>query len=106
MYAVIQSGGKQHRVSKGEQLQLEKLEGAEGDKITFDDVLLVKDGDRLLVGTPNVDGAKVSGKIVAHGKDKKIDVFTYKRRKNYSRRLGHRQQFTRVEITAISAPKE
>jgi large subunit ribosomal protein L21 len=106
MYAVIQSGGKQHRVSKGEQIQLEKLDGAEGDKITFDDVLLVKDGDRLLVGTPNVDGANVSGKIVAHGKDKKINVFTYKRRKNYARRLGHRQQFTCVEITTISAPKE
>ena len=106
MYAVIQAGSKQHRVTKGEHLKLEKLEGNGGESITFDDVLLVKDGDRLLVGTPNVDGASVSGKILGHGKDKKIHVFTYKRRKNYSRRIGHRQEHTMVEITAIKAPKE
>ena len=106
MYAVIQAGGKQHRVTQGEQLKLEKLAGNDGENITFDDVLLIKDGDRLLVGTPNVDGASVSGKILRHGKDKKIDVFTYKRRKNYSRRVGHRQEHTMVEITAIQAPKE
>ncbi len=102
MYAVIRSGGKQHRVSTGETLKLEKLAGEPGDELTFDEVLLVADGDELKIGTPNVEGAAVSARIVKQGRGKKIKVFTYKRRKNYSRRIGHRQAFTEVEITGIS----
>lgn len=103
MYAVIESGGKQHRVVAGETLKLEKLAGTPGDEITFDQVLLVSDGDDLKVGRPRVDGATVSARIVKQGRAPKIRVFTYKRRKNVARRIGHRQSFTEVEITGISA---
>ncbi len=103
MYAVIRSGGKQHRVSAGDTLKLEKLEGDAGADITFDEVLLVGDGDDLTVGAPLVAGASVTGKILTQGKGKKITVSTYKRRKGTSRTLGHRQLFTEVEITGVSA---
>ena len=107
MYAVIQSGGKQHRVQAGETIQLEKLPGESGDAVTFDEVLLVgNDEDTLHVGTPHVEGAQVTGTIVSQGRGKKLNIFTYKRRKNYTRRLGHRQPYTQIEITEITAPKE
>jgi large subunit ribosomal protein L21 len=102
MYAIIQSGGKQHRVAAGETLKLEKLKGEVGDTITFEDVRLIKSENGLQVGRPAVDGAKVQGKILNHGKGKKLRVNTYKRRKNISRRMGHRQQYTLVEITDIA----
>lgn len=103
MYAIIKSGGKQHRVVTGEHLKLEKLEGEPGQSVTFEDVFLIADGDNLQVGAPTVNGATVTGKIVAQGKGKKIAVRTYKRRKGVRRRLGHRQLYTEVEITGISA---
>ena len=103
MYAVIQTGGEQNRVAEGETLEVEKLDVKEGASVTFDQVLLVKKGDDVKVGTPLVDGAKVTAKVVAQGRGYKIQVFKYKRRKNYTRRLGHRQPFTRIEITKIAS---
>lgn len=102
MYAVIKSGGKQHRVTAGEQLKLEKLPGEVGEAITFADVLLLSNDGAVTVGTPIVSGAIVTGKIIEQGRGKKIRVFTYKRRKNIRRRLGHRQHYTLVEITKIA----
>ncbi|MFT7621612.1 MAG: large subunit ribosomal protein L21 [Myxococcota bacterium] len=103
MYAVFASGGKQHRVSSGDKLKLEKLAGNEGEDITFDEVLLVSAEGNVNVGAPTVSGATVSGRIVQHGKGRKIIVSTYKRRKGISRTLGHRQHYTLVEITGINA---
>jgi large subunit ribosomal protein L21 len=102
MYAVIKTGGKQYRVSEGDTLQVEKLAGAEGDKISFDEVLLLG-GDKHTVGAPTVKGAKVSAEILTQGRDKKIIVFKMRRRKNYRRKIGHRQPYTQVKITGIKA---
>ena len=102
MYAVIKSGGKQHRVAKGDRVKLEKLDGVEGDSVTFGEIHLVKTDDAFLVGKPGVDGASVTATIVKQGRGKKLRIFTYKRRKNCQRRMGHRQHFTEVEITGIS----
>lgn len=102
MYAVIESGGKQHRVAQGDKVHLEKLEGGAGDTVSFDQVLLVADGGNVKVGTPTVAGARVTGRIVTIGRHKKIRIFTYKRRKNQRHRAGHRQWYTLVEITGIA----
>ena len=102
MYAVIKTGGKQYRVSEGDTLQVEKLPGAAGDKISFDDVLMVG-GDTPKIGTPVVKGAKVAAEILAQDRGKKIIVFKMRRRKNYRRKQGHRQQYTSVMITGIKA---
>ena len=99
MYAVIETGGKQYKVEQGSVIYVEKLAVEAGNEVTFEKVLLV-DGK---VGTPYVKGATVTGNVVKHGKNKKITVFTYKAKKNEKRKLGHRQQFTKVEITAINA---
>ncbi len=103
MYAVIKTGGKQYRVSEGETLQVEKLVGDPGDEINFDEVLLVGGGDATKVGKPIVDGAKVTAEIMSQDRGKKIIVFKMRRRKNYRRKAGHRQLYTRVKITAIKA---
>lgn len=103
MYAVIETGGKQYRVEKDSVLYIEKLDAHEGDTVTFDKVLLVKKGDETKVGSPLVEGAKVTGKVVKHGKGKKIIVFKYKPKKNYKRKKGHRQPFTQVVIENIEA---
>jgi large subunit ribosomal protein L21 len=102
MFAVIQTGGKQYRVAKGDSLRVEKLPGDVGGAVTFDKVLLVG-GESTKVGTPHVAGAKVSATIVAQDRDKKIIVFKFRRRKNYRRKNGHRQPFTELKITAITA---
>lgn len=103
MYAIIRTGGKQYRVSEGDVLEVEKLNVQEGDEVVFDDVLtVVSDGD-VKVGKPTVEGAKVTAKVVAQGKADKIFVFKYKAKSNYRKRQGHRQPFTRVEITSIEA---
>jgi len=103
MYAIIKTGGKQYKVSEGDVIFVEKLEGAEGDSVTFDEVLtVVKDND-VVVGKPVVEGAKVTGKVQAQGKGKKILIFKYKAKSNYRRRQGHRQPFTKVEIQKIEA---
>ena len=101
MFAVIQTGGKQYRVAQGDRLRVEKLPGDVGAAVTFDKVLLVG-GDSVKVGTPLVTGAKVSAEIVAQGRDKKIIVFKFRRRKNYRRKQGHRQPFTEQKITGVS----
>jgi large subunit ribosomal protein L21 len=102
MYAVIKTSGKQHRVIEGEILRVEKLDASAGDTITLDEVLLVKKGDDLQVGSPHVKGAKVSIKVLSHGRGRKLNIFTYKRRKNLTRRMGHRQPYTEIEITSIA----
>ena len=102
MYAVIKTGGKQYRVAQGDSLRIEKLSGEVGSEVTFDEVLMVG-GDKVAVGTPRVDGASVTATITAQDRAKKIIVFKYKRRKGYRRKYGHRQPFTEVEITGVSA---
>jgi len=101
-YAVIRTGGKQYRVSEGETLRVEKLPGDVGSSITFGEVLLLG-GDSLKVGLPLVSGASVTGTIVAQDRAKKIIVFKMRRRKNYRRKNGHRQWYTEVKITGITA---
>ncbi len=103
MYAVIETGGKQVRVSVGDVVHVEKLAGAVGGEIVFDRVLMVG-GDAARVGSPTIENAKVRGSIVEHGRDKKILIYTYKRRQNSNRKSqGHRQSYTAVKIEAIDA---
>ena len=103
MYAIIESCGKQYKVAEGDVVFFEKLETEEGKKVTFDKVVLVSDDKKVEVGAPYVKGVKVEGKVVEHGKAKKILVYKYKAKKNYRRTQGHRQPYTKVEITKISA---
>ena len=103
MYAVIETGGKQYRVSEGDTIYVEKLEANAGDEINFDRVLLLGGDNGATVGNPVVEGAVVSGKVVKHGKAKKVTVLTYRPKKDSKRKIGHRQQFTKVEITAVKA---
>lgn len=101
MYAIIESCGRQYKVSEGDVVFFEKLDAEEGKKVNFDKVVLVSDGKKVEVGTPYVKSAKVEGKVVAQGKGKKILVYKYKAKKNYRRTRGHRQLYTKVEITSI-----
>lgn len=101
MYAVIETGGKQYRVQEGDTLFVEKLDAQEGDAVTFDKVLILSKDDELLAGKPFVEGVKVEGSIVKQGKAKKIIVFKYKAKKNYRKKTGHRQPFTKVKIEKI-----
>ncbi len=103
MYAVIQTGGKQYRVSQGDVVKLERLQGDTGTTISFDQVLLIGTDDDTKIGTPVVSGATVSGTILEQGRDRKVIVFKFRRRKNYKRKNGHRQYFTRVRIDEIAA---
>ncbi len=100
MYAVIETGGKQFRVEEGQEVYVEKLEVNEGESVTFDKILLIG-GKQLTVGNPTVDKATVEAKVVKHGKQRKIHVFKYKPKKNYRRKQGHRQPYTKLEITSI-----
>ena len=101
MYAVIQTGGHQYRVEPGSEFTIEKIAAAEGENITFDNVLLVRNDDGVQVGAPYVDGASVSATVLSQERARKILVFKFKRRKNYKRRRGHRQQLTRIRIDMI-----
>ena len=101
MYAIIESCGKQYKVSEGDVVFFEKLDVEEGKKVTFDNVVLVSNDGKVQVGNPYVKGVKVEGKVVEHGKGKKIIVYKYKAKKNYRRTQGHRQPYTKVEITSI-----
>jgi len=101
MYAVIKTGGKQYRVTEGQSLRVEKLLGQPGEKVTFDQVLLVG-GDKLMIGHPIVSGAKVEAEILGHVKGPKIVIFKFRRRKNYRRKQGHRQPYTQLKITGIT----
>lgn len=105
MYAIIESCGKQYKVSEGDIVFFEKLDVEEGKKVTFDSVVLVSNDKNIEVGTPYVKGVKVEGKVIANGKGKKIIVYKYKAKKNYRRTQGHRQPFTKVEITKIATAK-
>ena len=102
MYAIIESCGKQYKVAEGDVVFFEKLDAEEGKKVTFDKVVLVSEEDgKVQIGDPYVKGIKVEGKVISHGKAKKILVFKYKAKKNYRRTQGHRQPYTKVEITGI-----
>ncbi|WP_115719952.1 50S ribosomal protein L21 [Gallaecimonas mangrovi] len=103
MYAVIQSGGKQHRVAEGEVVRLEKLDLETGATVEFDKVLMVASGDDVKVGAPYVDGSKVVAEVVAHGRGEKVKIVKFRRRKHHRKQMGHRQWFTEVKITGISA---
>ena len=102
MYAVIKSGGKQHRVEPGEELNLEKIEAEEGAFIDFDEVMMIADGDTVKIGTPLVEGGQVKAEVVAQGRGEKVTIIKMRRRKHYRRQAGHRQSFTRVKITEIN----
>ena len=102
MYAVIESGGKQHRVEQGEVLKLERLDGAEGDIIDFEKVMMIGEGGDVKIGAPYVDGGKVTAEVVSHGRGGKVTFIKMKRRKHYRRQAGHRQWFTEVKIKEIS----
>ena len=101
-YAIIRTGGKQYRVEPGQSLRVPSLLGEAGTQVTFSDVLLGSDGNNVRTGIPSLDGASVTGEIVRHGKGEKIVVFKFKRRKNYSKKQGHRQGFTEVKIHDIN----
>ena len=103
MYAVIKTGGKQYRVSPGEEVKFEKLPGEIGDSISFDKVLIVSDGENVQIGQPYLENTSVQGRLTRHGKNRKIIVFKYKRRKGYRRKRGHRQQFSMVKIEDIAS---
>ena len=101
MYAIIESCGRQYKVAEGDVVFFEKLEAEEGKKVTFDNVVLVSEDGKVQVGNPYVKGVKVEGKVVSHGKHKKIIVFKMKAKKNERKKQGHRQPYTKVEITSI-----
>ncbi len=101
MYAVIVSGGKQHRVVEGETLKLEKIETETGGAVEFDRVLMIVDGDTVQIGAPVVEGAKVTAEVVSHGRADKIQIIKFRRRKHHMKRQGHRQWYTEVKITGI-----
>ena len=100
MYAIIETGGKQYKVSEGDVVFIEKVAGAEGDAVKFDKVLAVG-GEKAVFGTPVVEGAKVEAKVIKNGKGKKLNIITYKPKKGSARKMGHRQPYTKVEITKI-----
>jgi len=101
MYAVVNNGGKQYKVETGQIIQVEKIESALGTEIEFKEVLMLVDGDSIRVGTPYLEGCSVTAKICEQGRDKKIHILKFKRRKHHMKRQGHRQWFTKAEITAI-----
>ncbi len=102
-YAVIESGGKQHRVQPGERIKLEKLEVATGETVNFEKVLMVSEGEKLQIGAPIVAGAKVTAEVVSHGRHDKVHILKYRRRKHHMKQAGHRQWYTEVKITGIQA---
>ncbi len=99
MYAV----GKQYRVTEGETLKVEKLDAEEGSEIELDQVLMVADGDNIQVGTPVLESGKVTAKIKSHGRGKKVEIVKFRRRKHHRKQMGHRQSYTEIEVTGISA---
>ena len=106
MYAIIESCGKQYKVAEGDVVFFEKLDAEEGKKVSFDKVVLVSDDKKVEVGAPYVKGVKVEGKVLANGKGNKIVIYRYKAKKNERRTQGHRQPFTKVEITSIKVAAE
>ncbi len=102
MYAVIKTGGKQYRVSQGDTLRLETLDANAGDSVEFDQVLMLGEGSDVKIGTPFVEGGKVTATVKSHGRGKKVEIIKFRRRKHHMKRMGHRQNYTEVEITGIS----
>ena len=103
MYAIIATGGKQYKVSEGDIITIEKLGVEAGEAVTFDQVLAVNDGSKLVVGAPTVENASVSASVVKEGRGKKVIVYKYKSKKGYHKKNGHRQQYTKVKIDSIKA---
>lgn len=103
MYAVFQTGGKQYRAKQGDVLKIEKLELDAGSDVAFDHVMMLGEGDDVQIGTPTVVGAVVSGKVLSQGRADKVHIVKFRRRKHFRKQQGHRQYYTEVEITAISA---
>ncbi len=101
MYAVIETGGKQYRVNVGDVIRVEKLEAQAGDNVSLSQVLMVNNNGEVRVGSPVLPGASVTAKVRAHGRGDKVHIFKMRRRKNYRRNQGHRQDYTEIEITAI-----
>jgi large subunit ribosomal protein L21 len=102
MYAIIETGGKQYRVQEGDEIVIEKLEAGEGEAVVFDQVLAAGEGADVKVGTPVIEGAAVNAKVVENGKGKKVVIYKYKAKKDYRKKKGHRQPFTKVVIESIS----
>ncbi len=103
MYAVISTGGKQYKLAQGDVCRIEKLDAEEGASVELDKVLMIADGDNINIGTPFVDGGKVTATIKSHGRAKKVEIMKFRRRKHHQKRTGHRQYFTEIEVTGISA---
>ncbi|MBO4584772.1 MAG: 50S ribosomal protein L21 [Clostridia bacterium] len=106
MYAIIVTGGKQYKVEKGDQIYIEKLDAAEGDEVVFDQVLFIGDGKKSKIGAPTVAGATVTANVLKNGKGKKVTILKYKAKKDSRKKQGHRQPYTKVEITAVAAAKK
>ena len=102
MYAVVESGGKHHRVIEGETLKVEKLDIATGETLTIDQVLMVGEGESVKVGAPYVDGGKVTAEIISHGRHDKVTIVKFRRRKHHRKQMGHRQWYTELKITSIA----
>ncbi len=102
MYAVVKSGGKQYRAAVGDTLKVEKLEVSTGESLELDQVLMIGSDDNVKIGSPVVEGAKVVAEVVSHGRGKKVNIIKFKRRKHHMKRMGHRQWFTEIKITAIN----
>ena len=103
MYAVIKTGGKQYRVTEGQTLKVEKLDAEAGSNIELDQVLMVADGENVKIGAPFVDGGKVTATVEAHGRGDKVTIIKFRRRKHHRKQMGHRQHYTAIKITGISA---
>ncbi len=103
MYAVVKTGGKQYRVAEGDKLRVESLDAEEGGSVELDSVLLIGEGEDVKIGTPVVENAKVTAKVIAHGRGDKIEIIKFRRRKHHRKQMGHRQNYTLLEITGISA---
>ena len=102
MFAVFESGGKQHRVHEGDLVKLEKLDLADGETVAFEQVMMIGEGDDVAIGAPYVDGGKITAEVVGQGRHDKITIIKFRRRKNYHRKQGHRQHYTEVRVTGIS----
>jgi large subunit ribosomal protein L21 len=102
MYAVIKTGGKQYKVAAGEKLKIESISAEVGSQIEIDQVLMVADGDKITTGTPLVSGAVVKATVVSHGRGEKVKIFKLRRRKHYRKTLGHRQNYTEIQINGIA----
>ena len=102
MYAVVKTGGKQYRVSPGDTLRVELLDAAEGDEITLNQILMIGEGESVTIGSPMIENASVTAKVLQHGRGKKVQIVKFRRRKHHRKQMGHRQSFTELEITGLS----